>query len=295
MKWKLWEKRHYTFNEAICEPGSLSRDNEDGYLVDKNFFMVVDGATGVTTPLVAGNQPLTPKWLTQQIIARIKIHYVGHFYGIENPASALQRIADQIVLDHPVIAKEEFRLRVPSAAVAGISRNRNQWYGWRLGDCEIFYENEKGEIHSLFPASTLKALDQKLISKMMFYINRGLSPEEARKTIRPSMITNRSLANRSYGYGIFRPEKGTTKMLEIKMIPKNSPAILIASDGFAALKDYNREIFDNAVSGKRLALKEALEIIRGLESNDPSLTIYPRLKRSDDATAIRVLLGASHV
>jgi len=268
--------------EQITSAGKKNKVNEDIIIIENNYYLILDGATGLGKQNIPNCQS-DAQWFVEQFKKYFKKN-ISKFEIIEKIIfNTLKNIEDlylEIVSDLP---SEKYQY--PSAGMILAHKHKIDYMDfYRLGDCEAFVKSND-KIKKVFNSSYLSELDNYSIKKMQEYIKAGFSTKEARKRIMYILQNNRNKMNVKNGYWVLSIIKSDIQNIiehieKITIPIKHNDLILLASDGYSALMDrYGKNIF-------QFNLKDELNIIRNIENDDNNLVKYPRLKKSDDATAL---------
>jgi len=275
--------------EALeCLTDGIAAVNEDLIGQGHCSLWVLDGATGLA------REPLLPG----RSIARWFVEAVDkHLIETEDPEDipnwiqcALCRVRDDFssLVPKPPADHYEF----PSAGLALLTVRDSEVSFSVLGDCRILVQRLDGRIDTLLGSPRIEALDEEVVSSMVEVQRTGvLDYREVRRRVLPLLRRNRALMNRPDGYWVLGLEPEAARHLTTQSLPKQEVnRALLVSDGFYRLVDTfqrfsDRELVEAAAS---LGLKELFSNLRCLEARDPNCLHYPRLKPSDDASAILV-------
>jgi hypothetical protein len=183
------------------------------------------------------------------------------------------------------------KLDKASAGIAIVRINKEIVESFVLGDVEINIKTDK-KIVTLVD-DKIEKLDNKVIE--MIYNNPNRDQEIAfndyTKEELEVLREHRLKMNAKGGYYILEHdvraiEKGIYQEHQLEEVKE----ILMMSDGFSSIDNkYNKlsreELF---IKCKNEGMKSVLEMIRDIEKSDPTIKIYKRLRRHDDATAIYI-------
>jgi serine/threonine protein phosphatase PrpC len=161
-----------------------------------------------------------------------------------------------------------------------------------LGDSRLLVRDDKGAVHHFGAPLNYRKSEQKL-AKHMISAGKGqaLGSEELRQTVLPQLRASRERVNTPEGYWLIGPDpRAAAHVAKSQMRIGTGAMVLLMTDGFYALiEDYG--VYDDA-SMIHAALGKGLDTLgdelREIELNDPAGEKYPRMKASDDATAILV-------
>jgi hypothetical protein len=121
----------------------------------------------------------------------------------------------------------------------------------------------------------------------------GIAPTSGSSDPRflPAARQSRNRQNTAEGSWAFSPDPACAA--HVKALTFDAPEgtdILLCSDGFLALAtDYGRYDIDGLMAAALgRGLRPLLEEIRSVEDADPQGRLFPRFKKSDDATALQL-------
>lgn len=269
--------------EAMTRGGSATRANDDAFGVGRHGAFVIDGATGLGQPLLKGESDA--QWV-----------------AIEGATLLADAIDDAALSSEALIARttRELRLRfergwtrppadtyeVPFASMmmaraagAGIE------VAW-FGDCRTLVLDAAGSFHSVGVPPEIRAREAKRAREFS-----GGSAPKVREEALPQLRLYRNKVNGPDGYGLLGPDERANSMLRTRRIDLALPAhLLFFSDGFFALASDYRRYSDLGLikTAMRVGLEPLYEELRDVEAADPTGTLFPRFKQSDDATAVLV-------
>ena len=160
-----------------------------------------------------------------------------------------------------------------------------------MGDCTFMYKDKKGLVRS-FKDYELEQLDGEVISHINKLVTgENLSLFEARQKSKNMLIKNRLLRNTIEGYWILGFDESAADNCitgTIDLYEENEYEILLTTDGFYALIDKYKYTTESDIYKllKDNTLDDLYRKIREIECGDESGIKYPRLKKSDDASAV---------
>ncbi|QHW32995.1 protein phosphatase 2C domain-containing protein [Paenibacillus rhizovicinus] len=182
------------------------------------------------------------------------------------------------------------------SACAAFVRIGPSWIEFaQLGDCMLAVYYADGTIR-IVTHDQLAHVDDR--SKAVWFegIAAGLTaPADLREHTMGQLIAGRALANRPGGYGVLNGDPACADYLEFGRISSsNAAALLLFSDGLYIPKPPGVSDKDSAAEiaalVRDMGLDRYLEWLTDLENTDPDCTLYPRMKKSDDKTAIWIEL-----
>jgi serine/threonine protein phosphatase PrpC len=162
-----------------------------------------------------------------------------------------------------------------------------------VGDSRVLVETASDdEVHNFGINPSRSALETKLAEKMLAARNgQALGVESIRATVMPDLRRSRDTVNTPQGFWLLGPDAAVGPHISVASLELKGPAtVLLATDGFYALvEDYkrygDRELIATA---QTLGLSILGRELRHIEDDDPEGAKYPRMKKSDDATALLV-------
>jgi hypothetical protein len=178
----------------------------------------------------------------------------------------------------------------PSASLSVVRTDGDDLELYQLGDCVTLWQTMQGAIDVSHDLS-VPYLDRGVVARQVSEALRlGISVREARAHVGEDLKHNRSLRNRAGGYwSLDLGGAGIDHAQRIRRPADNVKSVVVMSDGFwTAVADLGLYSDASALSVdiERRSVKEVLGDIRRTELDDPELSRYPRLKRSDDASAV---------
>lgn len=251
--------------------------NEDRFVIGKDFLMVIDGAT----PLIKKSIFNEACWL---------VNYIKK--NIEKYQGSIKERLYQISIDAynalPVKIKEEDYL--PSASLSYIEWDDEYYYAYTLGDCEVTFITKDNQIIRCYSDDLCKLDNIALNELIKIAKEKNIDNAKARPFINDILIKHRKLINKENGYTAFAlTDKPIISTKEYKILKENVKEIYIYSDGFSqsfeSLDIYksHEEMFK-----KSLDIENEISKIVDVSFNDPFANKYPRFKKIDDITVIKV-------
>ena len=253
--------------------------NEDRFIIGKDYFMVIDGAT----PLIKVNNFNEACWMVNYIKKNI-----NKLKG--NIKERLLVLSKDGYSNLPVKVKDEEYL--PSAGMAWVESDGNYFYASVLGDCEVTFITKDNQIVRCH-TTRLNELDGISISELVRNAKeRNINVSEARPYIQDILLKHRKMINKENGYCAFTlSDNPIINEKSIKIEKDKVKQIYLYTDGFAQAYDHiyiyqnHEEMFKND-----LDLNCEFKKIVDKSFSDPYCNDYPRLKKIDDITAIKVEL-----
>ncbi|MBM7565113.1 protein phosphatase 2C domain-containing protein [Paenibacillus sacheonensis] len=268
--------------------------NEDAVVCKESdrLFGVIDGATSLVPYRGAGGE--TGGYLAAQSVAAACLD--------ERLAGA--RLSDMLVEANTRLRAEMRDAGVPAdvpealwSACAVLVRVGSKWIDYaQLGDCMLAAYYDDGTIR-IVTHDQLAHVDDRTKAVWLEGINAGLaSSAELWTHVRPQIAAGRALANRPAGYGVLNGDPDCADYVEYgRIAAANVVSLLLFSDGLYMPKPPGESDKDSAADIASLVREAGLDRylaqLTDLENTDPECTIYPRMKKSDDKTAIWIQLA----
>lgn len=253
------------------------RWNEDRFIVGKNYAVVIDGAT-----------PL--KKLHSFNEAHLMVDYIKkHFNRYDGSVKyRLKKLCEDIYRELALTAYDKDHF--PSASACWVEASGATLSIGILGDCEVTAISKDGHIQRCFD-DRLDILDKKALTEMInIATEKNIPMNMARQYIEETLVKNRRLANQPNGYSVLLPSPNVEineKKFEIKT--NDLKCVYLYSDGysqsFTNLKIYSthEEMFQ-----KTTDIDEEIKKIVQISYSDDSCDLYPRFKKIDDITVVRI-------
>jgi serine/threonine protein phosphatase PrpC len=279
-----------TILDQITLPGRPGKPNEDAMGHAGAAAFVLDGATGL------GDHPLMPgdsdaAWVSRMAAEAMTKHapgFAGDLDSLVYRATTDVKAAFDAQRLRPTY--EAYEIPWATLAMCGVTSGAlNLAF---LGDSRLLVRDDKGAIHHFGAPLNYRKSEQKL-AKHMIGAGKGqaLGSEELRQSVMPQLRASRARVNTPEGYWLIGPDPRTAAhVAKSQMRIGTGAMVMLMTDGFYALiEDYG--VYDDATL-IRAALGKGLDTLgdelREIELNDPAGEKFPRMKASDDATAMLV-------
>jgi Protein phosphatase 2C len=282
---------------AATAPGSKVNEDAWGVWPDPGrprAAWVLDGVTGINDrPLLPG--PSDAAWFVAQVQEALPALLSSRpdqpvAELIEALAKELERRQSACWLDPRGADGRE----TPAASFAMVRWLDDTIEIARLGDCLVLLEAADG---------TVKVMEHPVLERIEADTRRAVldlraagvtEPKELFARMMPQLLAQRARRNRPDGYGVLAGEPACVSMLHVDRVPAAALRhVLLASDGYYRLVDHYDAMTDAGLvrrtrdEGADVLLKQ----LRVIEAEDPLAAVYPRLKISDDATALLLGMG----
>lgn len=269
--------------DAVTQPAHIV--NEDGWVGAHDRLWVFDGASGLTSVVVTDGAT-DAAWLVQRASAIIEQRAVRRKVGglLETLAFIVRDIG------HSLLAPDSAQAhQLPSASLAAVALEGEELHALTLGDCRLLLQLPGGSVRVIDDASVLDRLDRGAIELLAAEQRRsGADLDVAREAISDLLRSNRDRLNSPDGYRALAPGLDVSDVAQHRIPVVPGTMGLLVSDGFYRLVDTFHlldpdGLMDTVTTEGTVAL---LQRLRAVESDDPEGHCFPRLKRSDDATAV---------
>lgn len=253
--------------------------NEDRYIIGYDFYMVIDGAT----PLIKDSFNRA-RWMVDRMKLSLKKR------SILTVIDRLNKISKELYDELPTSKKDKDYL--PSASLSFVTWDDKYFYAYILGDCEVTFILKNNVVFRCFQDELSKLDDISINELIKVSKEKNIHINEAREYINDILIKHRRLINQENGYKAFTlSDKLNLNPKCYKIKKEDVNKIYLYSDGFAqsfdTLNIYNshEEMFNHDLS-----LDDEIKKIVDTSFKDPYCDRYPRFKKIDDITVIKVTL-----
>lgn len=283
-------KVEITVVEALTDPGSLDRPNEDRYGANGACAFVIDGATGLGERQLMTEAASDAGWLAD-LAAEAFAEKVSSEVVLDD---VVRDIAERAKHDYASAASGDAMPRyawpTASFAMLRVAGDRLRFAG--LGDCTLFMERSDGRIETHSPLPLIGEVESRGAADHIRRLG-GIGATgslvrhaETLAHLRDIRQHHNTAVSGVWTLGLV-PE-AADHLVEFVLEPGSFTGLL-CSDGFAALV----ETYDRYTPGGLIAAAKAKGLaalmaeLRDIEHRiDPEALKYPRFKRSDDATAM---------
>jgi serine/threonine protein phosphatase PrpC len=272
--------------DAVTEPARTV--NEDGWIGLAEQVWVLDGASGLSArPVTDG--PTDAAWLVETARRVVEQRTDG---GLLATLEAIVHEIEVALAGSSATHPHE----LPSASLVAVELDGDALEVLTLGDCRVLLRSPAGDTRVLDDASVLDGLDRAAVELLADEQRRtGATLDVAREAIGDLLRSNRDLLNGPDGYRALAPGLAVADVSRHRIPVAPGTRGLLVSDGFYRLVDTfhvldpDGLLDETAGSGAR----SLVDRLRAIEAEDPEGIRHPRLKRSDDATAVLFDIVAS--
>ena len=272
--------------------------NEDAWINNEatRLYGVIDGATSLV-PFV-GRKGETGGVLAARIIE-----------GYLNRVDLNIVTQSQDLLQLLVEANDQLRLEMKRngigleqkaelwSACAVLARVNEHWIDYaHAGDCMLiaYYKDETIRVVT---HDQLEHIDQLTLDRWAEGVAAGIvRRDDLWAHTMPQIVKGRNLANAPGGYAVLNGDPELVNYAEYGRISRvGIKALLLVSDGLYAPKAANTPRIEGAVElairVREMGLKPYVDWLIELEESDSECVQFPRVKKSDDKTALYIELG----
>lgn len=275
-----------TVIEGLSIGGSAERVNEDAMGATGSIAFVLDGVTSLCdTPLMPGKSDAA--WAS---------HTARDLFLAQAPPKGGDLRAMITTVAEAMTAKFEAersrppseRYELPWTTMSLIGVEAGRLHIAYVGDSRVLIETADDEVHNFGTNPSRSAFETRLAAKMIASRKgQPLGPS----VVLPELRQARNTVNTGTGYWLLGADPAVGVHATVTSLALSGPAtVLLVTDGFYALvEDYqrygDRELIATA---QTIGLQTLARELRHIEDDDPGGERYPRMKKSDDATALLV-------
>lgn len=263
--------------------------NEDLVKFTSSYVVVLDGSTGLRSSLVKGYAS-DAIWLVNTAL-----NYIER--NIESYPDLKKLIVNLVEYLREEYASMGLRnihkVQMPSSSMTMLVDKGEYVEIINIGDCTTIVETMSGKINVIHD-KTVSKLDNAVIEKMKnISVQMNIPLIEAREFVFNELLKNRMKKNEVDGYSILDLQEVNVENLKVVKHKKSKlKRICMFTDGIAdhyetlGLSSDIYDFYNNFV--KKNSLEEILSQIRKCQEDDKFCNLYPRLKKSDDASIVNI-------
>ena len=275
--------------DSLSLPGDTARPNEDAFAHAGNFAAVFDGATGLGENLLPG--PSDAQWIARFGARRLAAHAAD---GIGNPREWLRHAATETERSFAGLRRRApaSNYEIPFASMMCAALRKDAIEALWFGDCALLVRQPDGEV--LIVGDTMQARPQERARVRAVAADQAPAASTGvHEQFLPALRASRNTVNTATGNWLFAPDAACADHASSHRVSVAPGAmLLLASDGFLALiSDYERYDASSLIVAAETGGLESLGTeLREIEASDPDGALFPRFKKSDDATALLLRL-----
>lgn len=275
-----------TVIEGLSIGGSAERVNEDALGATGRIAFVLDGVTSLAeTRLMPGKSDAA--WASHTARDLFLAHAASGFGDLQSLITTVaQGITAKFEAEQVRPPAERYELPWTTMSLIGVAAGRLDIA--YVGDSRVLVETDEDEVHNFGTNPSRNAFETRLAQKMIASRKgQPLGPA----AVLPELRAARNTVNTSTGYWLLGADPAVGAHATVTSLALSGAAtVLLATDGFYALvEDYgrygDRELIATA---QTIGLAALARELRHIEDEDPNGERFPRMKKSDDATALLV-------
>jgi hypothetical protein len=267
--------------DSLSLAGSRSKPNDDSFGAAGNRVWVLDGATGLGSRLLPGGSDAA--WLSRTANRLLHTHH-----AIRDSVQLVRAVIAGLAsaFEQECLARPEARWQLPCASLLMLTCETDRTEAVWLGDCRAILAID-GRIETCGETEEGEAEERAWAAKLGQGASAAtmLGSENVMRALRDS----RDRFNTGKGRWVLGLEPKAADHMRSAVFTGPVSDGLAMSDGFSAIElKYRRygagALLAAAAERGLAALASELRAIEEVE--DPDGRLYPRFKRSDDATAV---------
>lgn len=280
-----------TIIDSLTLPGSDERRNEDQLGWTAHCAFVIDGATGLGPDFVVGRHDSDAAWLA----TFAKVHFeemIAPGRSMADIVRSTNALARRIVT-FAANGRDVPAWNLPIAGFQMVRIEEDAVVTYGLGDCMLYLRDGEGGVsaHTALPAMAggERTAAREAIEKAGGLSRLPLLVEEPALLARERAFRAAFNSHKSSVWTLGSKPEAADHLMTARLSPHLPLTGMLCSDGFSALvENYARydanDLIAKAAQRGLSALAEELRAIERVE--DPDGHLYPRMKPSDDATAV---------
>jgi uncharacterized protein YlxP (DUF503 family) len=274
---------------AISDSGSNAggTHNDDCWGSVSTAVWILDGATALSKERLFPTAPSDAQWFVSAVDSELRD---ADWSRATRPLlqAIMQRVQRRFHLE--AVGRIEQLLLWPVASFALIRVCSDGLEFVNLGDCRILWRSQSDGSVSSFGSSRLTELDGSVVREVERLHREGYAnPEIVRKAVLPMIKANRKLRNSPEGYWILDiTGEGLLHAQTTVVDGADVERILLCTDGYYRSVDtYHKRTDQSLLSDSvDMGISAMIGEIREIERTDKHCLEFPRIKPSDDATAV---------
>ena len=276
--------------DSFSIPGDPAKANEDAFGAVENAAAVFDGTTGLGEMLLPG--PSDAAWIAHFGARRV----MAHCRDGDPPKEALRHALADAEKSFKGLRRRppKEKYEIPFASMMFVAAAEGGFEALWFGDCAALVLRPGEHVEIVGEAFDKRAAEAARVKQLAEA--RGLAPagDITRTAVLPHLRASRNKANTRAGGWLFSPDLHAADHAgDARIAAPVGSLLLLCTDGFLALaSDYDaydaQGLVEAACSKGLVAMGNQL---RALEEEDSEGRRFPRLKKSDDATAVLLKVG----
>lgn len=267
---------------GLSWPGNPEKPNDDAFCHGARFAAVFDGATNLGDPILPVDSDAA--WIARKgAEGLVAYERLGARGALARAAADAERDFLAQRLREP---KEGFEIPYASMMLAEETAGTLELF-W-FGDCAALIRMPGEKVEIVGEAFASRAAEARRVAELAR--SKGLPPAAGlnREEYLPAIRASRNRI-RERGLWLFMPDARCAERAATRCIVVSpGTLVLLCTDGFLALaSDYDRYDVDTLIAASETrGLRPLFDELRAIENEDGEGRKFPRLKKSDDATAV---------
>ena len=275
--------------DSISDPGKPERANEDRLAWNASSAFVVDGATGLGDQQFMTGFGSDASWIAEFAAKRL----MSEITPEADFADIIRRISQDARISFEALAGDQPRYAWPVAALAGVRVTPNGLHFAGLGDSVVYILHDDGREESLMALPD--AFEREQAAARAHVARLGGIGAAGMATSDPKTLAdlrrNRERQNTADGtvWSLSLVPQTADHIATTTIDVSGGATAIICSDGLADLVSLYGQYTPGSLIRRAVTagLPSLIKELRQLEREiDPEGLRYPRLKQSDDTTAI---------
>lgn len=278
--------------EGLSLAGSKDRENDDALGCTSEIAFVLDGVTSLADlQLIPGRSDAA--WVAHLARDLLLKHPPGagrDLKGLLRSVSVEITAQFEAQRNRPPAA----RFELPWTTISMIAVDGDKLHILFLGDSRVLIETADDSVHNFGTTPSRGAFEARLARKMIA-AGKGIGVDAQRQTVLEDLRRAREIVNTPDGYWLLGADASVCEHLNMTTLQLGGDAtVLLATDGFYAITEDYKHYGDRELiaTSQVVGLATLGRELRHVEDQDPVGVRYPRMKKSDDATALLVKVEA---
>jgi hypothetical protein len=271
--------------DALTLAGDPAKPNDDAFAHEAASAVVMDGATGLGEPLLDG--AIDAAWVAQFGAGRLMAHMRDGRAANGALRQSLRETESEFVRLRRRVPAETYE--IPFASMMFVALEERKLRAFWFGDCAALVKRPGETVEVVGDALAKRARERDRVASLAATLGTTPAANGVRDKFLPALRRARNTVNTQAGGWLFGPDARAADHVSCVEVPVfEGTHILLVSDGFLALaSDYDRCSADGLFAATLSRGLKSLGVeLREIENSDPDGKLYPRFKKSDDATAM---------
>jgi serine/threonine protein phosphatase PrpC len=281
----------FEVEDSGSEPGTVYNDDCWGSVAGAVW--ILDGATGLSKKRLLPSASSDAQWFVRAVDQELRNADWSAATEILL-RSAMQQVYRKFC-DESRGSSEQALWPFSSFALVRVLGSSIEFVN--LGDCRILWTSSDAKAVKSFGWSRVTELDGNVVQEINRLHREGTTDNEVVwQTISPIIQANRALKNQPGGYWILDVAgEGLGHLQRMELRPSEVDRVLLCTDGYYRLVDTYRTRSEETLlkDSMELGIAGTIRSIREIELADDRCLSFPRIKPSDDATAVLAVVKHS--